>query len=143
MGLAIAQVFNGAGMHTADLDPEMNKFGLKLNFASQPFYLWAIPLVKTSVGLFLLRITPNDFYRRLVQGSIIFLLLYTLVCFLTVMLQCQNLAVLWDFTVETTCWDPSVTLGLSYANSSESCPCRASVLPPLCVTLKLPRLTNP
>lgn len=44
----------------------MNAF--KLNFISQPIYLFAICLVKLSIGFFLLRIAVKPFYRRLIIG---------------------------------------------------------------------------
>ncbi|KAI1846173.1 hypothetical protein JX265_010551 [Neoarthrinium moseri] len=116
-GIVVGQVMYGAGRHAAYLDPEVNKYGLMLNFVSQPIYLWAIPLVKLSVGFFLLRIAPNKLYRRILQGTMIFLMAYTFMCFMTLMLQCQNIAVLWDSSVKTTCWATKTTLGLSYANS--------------------------
>lgn len=119
MGIVIAQVHYGAGRHAAYLDPEVNKFGLKLNFISQPIYLWAIPLVKVSVGFFLMRISPSVYYTRIIQGVMVFLMSYTFACFMTLMLQCKDLRILWDFTVQTTCWSQSTLQGLSYANSSQ------------------------
>lgn len=119
MGIVIAQVHYGAGRHAAYLDPEVNRFGLKLNFASQPIYLWAIPIVKLSVGFFLLRISPSVYYKRILQGVMTFLMAYTFVSLMTLMLQCNNLAVLWDSRIQTTCWSQSTVQGLSYANSSQ------------------------
>ncbi|KAI1136431.1 hypothetical protein F5Y05DRAFT_108158 [Hypoxylon sp. FL0543] len=118
MGIVIAQVQYGAGRHAAYLDPEVNRTGLKLNFISQPIYLWAIPMVKMSVGFFLIRISPSVVYKRIIQGVMIFLMAYTFACFMTLMLQCSNLAVLWDFTIHATCWSQSTLQGLSYANST-------------------------
>ncbi|KAI1385399.1 uncharacterized protein F4822DRAFT_432250 [Hypoxylon trugodes] len=118
MGIVIAQVQYGAGRHAVYLDPEVNRFGLKLNFISQPIYLWAIPMVKVSVGFFLIRISPSVYYKRILQGVMTFLIAYTFVCFMTLMLQCKNLAILWDSRVETTCWSQSTLQGLSYANST-------------------------
>lgn len=79
--------------------------------------MWAIPAVKMSVGFFLLRIAPSKFYRRLLQGTMAFLMAYTLVCFLTLLLQCTNIAVLWDLGVRATCWPQATLQALSYANS--------------------------
>ncbi|KAI0377228.1 hypothetical protein F5Y04DRAFT_190433 [Hypomontagnella monticulosa] len=118
LGIVIAEVQYGAGRHAAYLDPEVNKLGLKLNFISQPIYLWAIPLVKVSVGFFLMRISPTIYYTRIIQGVMVFLMIYTFVCFMTLMLQCKDLSILWDFTVKTTCWSQSTLQGLSYANST-------------------------
>jgi hypothetical protein len=128
LGLVVGQVNNGAGQHVGDLRPDVNKYGLMLNFISQPVYLWAFPLVKMSVGIFLLRITPNKFYRNLLLGAMI-LMVYTLFCLLTIMLQCKNISFLWDFSVKTTCWPISTIMTLSYANSSQYRPQGGALLP--------------
>lgn len=118
MGVVIASVEYGAGRHAAYLDADVNRLGLKLNFVSQPIYLWAIPLVKVSVGFFLMRIAPSIYYKRILQGVMTFLMAYTFVCQMTLVLQCKNLAILWDNRVVTTCWAQSTLQGLSYANST-------------------------
>ncbi|KAG7285380.1 hypothetical protein NEMBOFW57_010007 [Staphylotrichum longicolle] len=112
----IGQVLYGAGRHAAYLDPAVNTMGLKWNFAGQVIYMWALPAVKISVGFFLLRIAPNKTYRRILQGVMVFTVAYTFVCFITLLLQCKNLAILWDATVQTTCWSQSTLQGLSYAS---------------------------
>ena len=117
MGILIPEVRNGAGRHSAHLDPAKATIGLKLNFITQPIYLWAITTVKTSIALFLLRIAPNKFYKKLLWGIIAFLIIYTAVCFMTIVLQCKNLAVLWDFGVKTTCWTATTLRALGYTNS--------------------------
>ncbi|KAK4031677.1 hypothetical protein C8A01DRAFT_41873 [Parachaetomium inaequale] len=116
LAVIIGQVLYGAGRHAAYLDPQVNSLGLKWNFAGQVIYMWALPAVKMSVGFCLLRIAPNKTYRRILQGVMIFTMAYTFVCFMTLLLQCRNLAVLWDLTIETTCWPVSTLQGLSYAS---------------------------
>lgn len=118
--MVIPQVIYGAGRHIAYLRPAVATVGLKINFVSQVFYLWAIPAVKMSIGLFLLRIAPNKGYRRALQGVMVFTMAYTMMCFVTLLLQCTNLAVLWDPTVQAVCWSKQTLQALSYANSSES-----------------------
>lgn len=118
MAIIIPEVQNGAGRHLSFLDPAEATTGLKLNFATQPIYLWAITTVKISIALFLLRITPNNTYKRSLWGIIVFLIVYTAACFITLMLQCTNLAILWDPTTKATCWTPTTLRSLSYLNSS-------------------------
>ncbi|PVH67723.1 hypothetical protein DL98DRAFT_370957, partial [Cadophora sp. DSE1049] len=118
MGIIIPEVMNGAGRHFAYLDPAKATVGLKLNFITQPIYLWAITVVKVSIALFLWRIAPNKFYKRLLAGIITFLIAYTFACFMTIVLQCTNLAILWDPSVHATCWTGTTLRGLSYTNSS-------------------------
>jgi hypothetical protein len=120
MGLVIPEVINGAGRHTAYLDPAKATVGLKLNFITQPVFLWAITTVKISIALFLLRIAPNKTYRKILWGVIIFLLVYTFASMMTIFLQCTNIAILWDSTVKATCWPATTSQALSYVNSSKS-----------------------
>lgn len=119
MAVVIPEVKYGAGRHAAYLDPAVNMKGLKINFITQPIYLWAIPTVKISVGFFLARIAPSKYYKWILHGTIGFLLVYTFACFMTLMLQCKNLAILWDYTVETTCWSIPTLQALSYTNSGK------------------------
>ncbi|KAF8858680.1 hypothetical protein BDZ45DRAFT_651041 [Acephala macrosclerotiorum] len=118
IGIVIPEVQNGAGRHIAYIEPAKAKLGLELNFITQPLYLWAITIVKCSIALFLLRIAPTKFFRRLLWGIMIFLIVYTFAAFLTIVLQCKNLAVNWDSTIQTTCWAPTTLRNLSYANSA-------------------------
>ncbi|CZR63592.1 related to integral membrane protein [Phialocephala subalpina] len=118
IGFVIPEVQNGAGRHVALVEPAKAKLGLELNFITQPIYLWAITIVKCSIALFLLRIAPTKFFKRLLWGTIIFLLVYTFAAFMTIVLQCKNLAINWDTTVQTTCWAPTTLRNLSYVNSS-------------------------
>ncbi|KAK8022790.1 integral membrane family protein [Apiospora rasikravindrae] len=117
LGVVVPQVVYGAGRHIVYLPPAVATTGLKINFVGQVVYLWAIPAVKMSIGLFLLRIAPSKGYRRALQGVMVFTLLYTLFCFVTLLLQCTNIAVLWDPTVQATCWSKQKLQTLSYANS--------------------------
>lgn len=73
MMLFIPEVKYGAGRHVAYIDPPSNiPKGLKINFFTQPLSIIAVTLVKISIGLFLLRITPSVFYGRLIKGFIAF-----------------------------------------------------------------------
>ncbi|KAK7908971.1 hypothetical protein PG985_014849 [Apiospora marii] len=117
LGVVIPQVVYGAGRHIAYVPPAAATVGLQINFVGQVIYLWAIPAVKMSIGLFLLRIAPNKVYRRLLQAVMVFTMVYTLFCFVTLLVQCTNLAVLWDPTVKATCWSKQTLQTLSYANS--------------------------
>ncbi|KAF2752064.1 hypothetical protein M011DRAFT_15101 [Sporormia fimetaria CBS 119925] len=114
--IIIPQVMLGAGKHIGDIDPIDFQQAFKLNFITQPIYLWAICLVKISIGFFLLRVAVQKFYRRLIIGVISFMAFYTLGCFFTIVLQCDNLEALWDPTVKASCWDKDTLQALSYTN---------------------------
>jgi hypothetical protein len=116
--MIIPEVYYGAGRHIQYIDPDHFATGYKLNFITQPIYLFAIGLVKISVGLFLLRIAVRPLYRRIIIGIMAFMAFYTTGCFFTLILQCTNLAVQWDHTVKATCWSAHTIKTLSYVNVS-------------------------
>lgn len=66
----IPEVYYGAGRHIEYILPAHFPIAFRLNFVTQPLYLVAICLTKVSIGLFLLRIAVEPFYRRLIIGVI-------------------------------------------------------------------------
>jgi hypothetical protein len=135
--IIIPEVRFGGGKHIDQVDPADFQQAFKLNFVTQPIYLWAICLVKLAIGFFLLRVAVVTIYRRIIIGVMTFMTLYTLACFLvcfpmhissvetlaytmvkTIVLQCTNLAVQWDPNVKGTCWGPTTLKALSYTNVS-------------------------
>jgi hypothetical protein len=64
----IPQVYYGAGRHIEFIEIHHFQESFKLNFISQPIYLFAICLTKISVGFFLLRIAVQPVYRRIIIG---------------------------------------------------------------------------
>jgi len=116
-GVVISQVHHGAGRHIEYIHPIDIGKGLKMNFVSQPIYLWGIALVKISVGFFLLRIAVSKFYRRLIISIMVFMGVYTFGCFMTILLQCTDIRVMWDPTIKATCWTASTIKALGYTNA--------------------------
>ncbi|KAF2806512.1 uncharacterized protein BDZ99DRAFT_394327 [Mytilinidion resinicola] len=114
----VPEVHNGAGQHINHVDRAHFGRGLKWNFVTQPIYLWSICLVKISIGFFLLRVAATTFFRRLIISIMVFMMVYTLVCFFTIVLQCTHLSVLWDSTVKSKCFAPTTLRALSYTNVS-------------------------
>ncbi|KAF2496333.1 hypothetical protein BU16DRAFT_609132 [Lophium mytilinum] len=114
----VPEVAYGAGKHINHIDPADFRRGLKLNFITQPIYLWAICMVKMSIGFFLLRVAATSFFRRVIISIMVFMLVYTLVSFFTIVLQCTNIQVMWDPTVESKCFAPTTLRVLSYTNVS-------------------------
>lgn len=119
MGVTLGQVANGAGRHAAYLDPPTIRMGLKLNYVGQVIFLWAPCMVKVSIGLFLLRVTPDVIHRKVIYGAISFILAWTLSCFITLLLQCENIRVIWDDSVQTVCWSVEVIHALGWASAGK------------------------
>ncbi|KAF2192261.1 hypothetical protein K469DRAFT_553143 [Zopfia rhizophila CBS 207.26] len=116
--IIIPQVHFGAGRHINHIPPKDFQTAFKLNFISQPIYLIAISFVKLSIGFFLLRVAVTPFYRRTIISVMVFMALYTTACFLTILLQCTNLAVQWDPTAKGTCWGATTLKALGYTNAA-------------------------
>lgn len=80
--VTIPQVHYGAGRHAfyivQDVGVEGNKTGLKLNFAAQILYVFAIAAIKVSIGLFLLRFTSSKGYKMAIYCILGFLAFYTI-----------------------------------------------------------------
>lgn len=79
--LVIASVRYGAGRHMGDIPPEDIPMGIKLNYITQPLYLFGIYFVKMAVGSMLLRIASVPIYKRLIIGIMVFMTFYTIGCF--------------------------------------------------------------
>lgn len=80
-GIVIAQTSYGAGKHMGDIDPTKISMGLKLNFISQPIYLFGICIVKLAVGASLLRIASTKGYKWTIIAIMGFMAFYTTGCF--------------------------------------------------------------
>lgn len=119
MGVTLGQVAHGAGRHAAYLEPSIIDMGLKLNFVGQVLFLWAPCMVKVSIGLFLLRVTPDSIHRKIIYGAMSFIVAWTLACFTTLLLQCEDIRVIWDNTVRTICWSVEVIHALGWASAGQ------------------------
>jgi len=121
MGITFPDVvIYGVGRHVEYISPPSRiTTGLMLNFITQPFIISGVTFVKISIGFFLLRIAPNNRYRRLIIGTNTFLAVITTSFGIALFLSCRPLAAIWDFSLRPTavCWDPSVMRKISYVNS--------------------------
>jgi hypothetical protein len=51
---------------------------LRLNFITQPVYLFSITFIKVSIALFLLRFAPGRGYKAFLWGMQVFMAVYTI-----------------------------------------------------------------
>ncbi|GIK07579.1 hypothetical protein Aspvir_003245 [Aspergillus viridinutans] len=115
--IIIPEVIYGAGRHSAYVMDTAVKAN-QLNFATQGIYMWAIGLVKVSIGLFLLRFAPRRGYKVFIWVIIVLMSLYTTICFFTLIFQCHNIRSIWDPSVKSKCFKPTQLLQLSYTNTA-------------------------
>ncbi|PWY76723.1 integral membrane family protein [Aspergillus eucalypticola CBS 122712] len=112
----IPEVIYGAGRHTVYVENTAS-IATHLNFATQGIYMWAIGLVKISIGLFLLRFAPRRGYKIFIWVVMVVMLLYTIICFLTLMFECKDIRSIWDENVKSQCFTSPQLLKLSYTNT--------------------------
>ncbi|GAQ34270.1 hypothetical protein ASPNIDRAFT_196241 [Aspergillus niger] len=98
----IPEVIYGAGRHTVYVENTAS-IATHLNFATQGIYMWAIGLVKISIGLFLLRFAPRRGYKIFI--------------WVTLMFECKDIRSIWDENVKSQCFTSSQLLKLSYTNT--------------------------
>ncbi|KAN0117815.1 hypothetical protein V8E51_003792 [Hyaloscypha variabilis] len=118
-GLVVPQAYYGAGRHAYYIPPAKESQGLYINFISQPFFLVGVMLVKVSIGLFLLRLTPSQFYHRFIWCMQAFMVIYSTVALITILTQCRPLTVIWDPSVKNAvCFSPLGLRACAYFNAA-------------------------
>ncbi|KAJ5193983.1 hypothetical protein N7491_001314 [Penicillium cf. griseofulvum] len=115
--ITVPEVKYGAGRHMVFVQETAVK-GMHLNYATQHLYLWAIGLVKISIGLFLLRFAPRKGYRIFIWTIIVLMALYTTICFLTLIFECKDIRSNWDSSVKSECFTSKQLMALSYTNTA-------------------------
>ncbi|CAG8077793.1 unnamed protein product [Penicillium olsonii] len=115
--ITVPEVKYGAGRHVVFVG-ETASTAMHLNFATQAIYLWAIGTVKISIGLFLLRFAGRKGYKWFIWIVMVAMMLYTAICFLTLVFQCKDIRTNWDPTVKSECFSPKQLLILSYTNTA-------------------------
>ncbi|KAJ5143930.1 uncharacterized protein N7515_002717 [Penicillium bovifimosum] len=115
--IIVPEVKYGAGRHQAYVQ-ETAVEAMRLNFATQCIYMWAIGLAKVSIGLFLVRFASRKVYKNFIWSIIVVVALYTTICFLTLIFQCKDIRSNWDTSIQSKCFKPKQILTLSYANTA-------------------------
>ncbi|KAF6803771.1 integral membrane family protein [Colletotrichum sojae] len=118
VAFVVSSVHYGGGRHAGDIDPRDFVIGMKLNFVSQELYLAGICLVKLSVGFSLLRVATKKTHKRVIASIMAFMAAYTIACCITLVVQCDDIRVLWDSSVVSGCWSTQTLQGLSYTNAA-------------------------
>ncbi|RLL96931.1 hypothetical protein CFD26_103155 [Aspergillus turcosus] len=115
--MLLTMVLYGAGRHTVYvLDTAV--IANHLNFVTQGIHLWAIGMVKVSIGLFLLRFAPKKGYNIFIWVVIVAMTLYMTICFFLWIFQCKNIRTNWDPSVQSKCFTIPQRLQLSYTNTA-------------------------
>lgn len=115
----------GAGRHLfyilTELGPEKLILALKLNLTTQIIYVFALTFAKFSVGLFLLRLTPSGWVRKLIWGMLALVGLWTVAGSSALMASCTPFAATFDRTIPNhRCYPPQTARALAYTNSCKN-----------------------
>lgn len=101
-----------------DLGPAALVLALKLNFVTQFTYVFALSFVKISIGLFLLRLAPTGYYRKIIWSVIGFVAFYTVGGSGALLAQCKPFAANFDRTIPgSSCYEPLTAKALAFTNS--------------------------
>ncbi|KAL7276060.1 hypothetical protein RUND412_000976 [Rhizina undulata] len=93
---------NGSGLHITEVmtqDPVKIATLLKILFAEEIYYMLLLWLIKISILLFYLRLSPNSGFRRIVYSIIALNTLATVTCWFIYCFQCNPLDAVWDTAV--------------------------------------------
>ncbi|ESZ95217.1 hypothetical protein SBOR_4396 [Sclerotinia borealis F-4128] len=120
-GIGFVSVHYGVGVHANKLSFDDLIAGLKYQVILELSYILVAAILKTSVGLLLLRITSvKPFYKYLVWASLIIIWLWSIITFIVGCLQCRPLEATWNPLVTGTCIDPRIMTSFAYAISAET-----------------------
>ena len=103
--------YNFVGVHYYDIPKEYDITpGLKYNYAVQVLYNPILAMVKSSILLFLLRLSEQKRHVRLmIYALLLFNLLLMIIIFIIVILQCIPIAANWDVTnKDSQCLKPRI-----------------------------------
>ena len=94
--------YNFVGIHFSDIPKEYDTTpGLKYNYAIQVLYNPILGIVKSSILLFLLRLSGQKRNIRLMIYALLVLnLLLMVIIFMIVIFQCIPIAANWDLTIK-------------------------------------------
>ncbi|PYH41333.1 putative integral membrane protein (Pth11) [Aspergillus saccharolyticus JOP 1030-1] len=115
--LGIINIDNGYGVHIWDLYLDRIKPFKQNDLAGEDVFVVGIWLVKTSILLFFLRLSPEKRFRQMTYGIMIFVAVYNMISLLVFTLGCIPAQAMWDVTLMPTarCVDQ---LAFVYANAA-------------------------
>ncbi|KAF2631059.1 hypothetical protein BU25DRAFT_360897 [Macroventuria anomochaeta] len=121
---AIGGIHYGTGRHMKDLSDEGVLKAMRYWWYCYIAYCWAMIAVKTSIGLFLLRVTIKPIHRWIIYIVMGLTVLTGLVFFFVTLLQCAPLSYFWDKKSQTGwCVDADVIIALTFLYSAVSVIC--------------------
>jgi hypothetical protein len=92
---------NGLGKHTMVMmmDPARYMQFSKVLYIHSIIIMVGISTVKISIGFFLLRLSTNKRFHYFLYAVMVFIVMMTFACAMTLILQCIPVAAVWDMTL--------------------------------------------
>ncbi|TGO15002.1 hypothetical protein BTUL_0045g00120 [Botrytis tulipae] len=114
-------VYYGIGVHSAHLTYDQLINAAKYQVIVELGYILCTAIIKTSVGLLLLRITSvKTFYKYVIWISLAIVWIWTIITFLVSCVQCRPLKATWDPLTPGVCIEPRILENFAYAISAET-----------------------
>lgn len=117
----IGETHRGLGHYSRDIGLEDLGPLSKWTFFHAIVIVLGISSVKMSLAFFLLRFaSQNKRIKRFIIGALVFLILFTIACILTLILQCIPVSAVWDYTLKATatCYSSQTYLAIGEFNSA-------------------------
>jgi hypothetical protein len=105
--IGILSYAHGTGRHTFYVPFTHIQKVLLLSFFGQLLWIWSITLVKVSVALSLLRITPSKRWAIVLYWFIAFLFVSAIVFVILQLVQCTPISNFWNPRPGGVCWKKS------------------------------------
>ncbi|KAH8883947.1 hypothetical protein GQ53DRAFT_629792, partial [Thozetella sp. PMI_491] len=128
-GYAIIAVWGiiggGTGQHFVDIKPAEAAQALEAWFLCEVIYAPLSALVRTSIGVFLLRIATNKTHRAIIYSTIIVIWILSVIYFFLMMFQCSPPSYFWEqvYHKSGSCMDLNVIPAATIAHSVISAVC--------------------
>ncbi|KAF7904813.1 hypothetical protein BELL_0743g00050 [Botrytis elliptica] len=114
-------IYYGIGVHAAQLTYDQLINAAKYQVLVEIGYILCTAIIKTSVGLLLLRITSvKTFYKYVIWISLAIIWIWTIVTFVISCVQCRPLKASWDPLTPGVCLEPRIITNFAYAISAET-----------------------
>ncbi|GFF68424.1 hypothetical protein IFM61392_05263 [Aspergillus lentulus] len=117
----IGETHRGLGHYNRDIGLEDLGPLSKWTFFHAIVIVLGISSVKISLAFFLLRFaSQNKLIKRFIIGALVFLILFTIACILTLIFQCIPVSAAWDYTQKATatCYSSKTYLAIGEFNSA-------------------------
>ncbi|KAK2015888.1 hypothetical protein LZ32DRAFT_601821 [Colletotrichum eremochloae] len=119
MVVFIIQAFYGLGKHKDTISKPDQVFFAKVGFFQSIISaIAALAFLKISIAMSLLRLSKNRWYSRALWALIVFVVLYTIMAWLSFFLYCTPLAGYWDRSLKPKCYDLKLFINFALINTS-------------------------